>query len=90
MQQKMAEQQEALEEKEYTAKAGGGAVEMTVSGKKELTKITIDPDAVDPDDVEMLQDLIVAAVNQALQQAEDDTASEMQKLTGGIGGGLPF
>ena len=70
MQRQMEESQKALEEKEYTAAAGGGAVEVTVSGKKELTKVKIDPDAVDPDDVEMLEDLIMAAVNQALLQQE--------------------
>ena len=88
MQQKMAEQQEALEEKEYTAKAGGGAVEVTVSGKKELTKITLDPDAVDPDDVEMLQDMIMAAANEALRSAEEDARNVMGSLTGGLGGGF--
>ncbi len=84
MQQKMAEQQAMLEEKEYVAKAGGGAVEVTVSGKKEVTKVTIDPDAVDPDDVEMLQDMIVAAVNEALRAAQEDA----EKMMGGIAGGL--
>ena len=88
MQQKMAEQQAALEEKEYTAKAGGGAVEITVSGKKELTKVVIDPDAVDHDDVEMLQDMIIAAANEALRAAGDDAAKAMGGLTGGIGGGM--
>ena len=92
MQQKMAEQQAALEEKEYTAKAGGGAVEVTVSGKRELTKVTIDPDAVDPDDVEMLQDMIIAAANEALRAAEDDAAKTMGGLAGGMGsmGGFGF
>ena len=92
MQQKMAEQQEALEEKEYTAKAGGGAVEVVVSGKKEPTRVTIDPDAVDPDDVEMLEDLVMAAVNEALRMAEEAAASSMSRLTGGLGGfpGLGF
>ena len=92
MQQKMAEQQAALEETEYTAKAGGGAVEITVSGKRELTKVTIDPDAVDPDDVEMLQDMIIAAANEALRAAEDDAAKTMGGLAGGMGsmGGFGF
>ena len=92
MQQKMAEQQAALEEKEDTAKAGGGAVEVTVSGKRELTKVTIDPDAVDPDDVEMLQDMIIAAANEALRAAEDDAAKTMGGLAGGMGsmGGFGF
>ena len=88
MQKQMAEQQAALEEKEYTAKAGGGAVEITVSGKKVLTKVVIDPDAVDPDDVEMLQDMIVAAANEALRAAEEDAAKSMGSLTGGLGGGF--
>ena len=86
MQQKMAEQQAALEEKEYTAKAGGGAVEVTVSGKRVLTTVTIDPEAVDPDDVEMLQDMIIAAANEALRAAEDDAAKTMGGLAGGMGG----
>ena len=92
MQRQMEESQKALEEKEYTAAAGGGAVEVTVSGKKELTKVKIDPDAVDPDDVEMLEDLIVAAANEALHKMEEDSASVMAELTGGLGGlgGLPF
>ena len=84
MQQKMAEQQEELEKKEYSAKAGGGAVEVTVSGKKELTKVVIDPDAVDPDDVEMLQDMIVAAVNGALKLCEEKSNASMAKLQSGI------
>ena len=86
MQQKMAEQQAALEEKEYTAKAGGGAVEVTVSGKRELTKVTSDPEAVEPEDVEMLQDMIIAAANEALRAAEDDAAKTMGGLAGGMGG----
>ena len=85
MQRQMEENQKALEEKEYTAAAGGGAVEVTVSGKKELTKVKIDPEAVDPDDVEMLEDMIMAAVNQALRQQEEDSAAMMSKLTGGLG-----
>ena len=84
MQQKMAEQQEALEEKEYTAKAGGGAVEVTVSGKKELTKVVIDPDAEDPDDVEMLQDMVVAAVNEGLRAAQELADSRISAATGGL------
>ena len=79
-------QQEELEAKEYNASAGGGAVEVTVSGKKELTKITISPDACDPEDVEMLQDMIMAAVNEAMKQADDASAAAMGSLTGGLGG----
>lgn len=88
MQQDMQKMQAELEEKEYTASAGGGVVSATVSGKRELKNLTIDPDVVDPDDVEMLQDMIVAAVNEAIRSAESDAASSMQRLTGGMG--LPF
>ena len=88
MQADMQKMQAELEEKTYTAKAGGGAVEAVVSGKHSLISLTIAQDAVDPDDVEMLQDMIVAAVNEALRAAESDSASTMQQLTGGLG--LPF
>ena len=88
MQQDMLKAQEELESKTYEAAAGGGVVSASVSGKKELLSITIDPEAVDPDDVEMLQDLIVAAVNEALRKAADDAASQMSRLTGGLN--LPF
>jgi len=90
MQRQMEESQKALEEKEYTAAAGGGAVEVTVSGKKEVLKVKLAEEVVDPDDIEMLEDLIVAATNQALRQMEEDSASAMSKLTGGMGGGFPF
>ena len=76
------------EAKEYEAQAGGGVVMAKVSGKRELLALTIDPEAVDPDDVDMLQDLIVAAVNEAMRKASDDAASQMSKLTGGLN--LPF
>ena len=88
MQQDMARMQAELEEKEYTAQAGGGMVEAVVTGKRVVKSIKVDPEAVDPDDVEMLQDLIVAAVNEALRAAENDVAASMQSLTGGLG--LPF
>ena len=88
MQQDMMKAQEELESKTYEAGAGGGVVSAVVSGKKELLSVTIDPEAVDPDDVEMLQDLIVAAVNEALRRAGEDAASQMSKLTGGLN--LPF
>lgn len=88
MQQDMMRMQQELQEKEYEAAAGGGVVTATVTGKRELKALEIDPEAVDPDDVEMLQDMIVAAVNEALRAAENDAASTMQKLTGGLG--LPF
>ena len=88
MQQDMMKAQEELESKTYEAQAGGGVVSAAVSGRKELLSVTIDPEAVDPDDVEMLQDLIVAAVNEALRKASEDAASQMSKLTGGLN--LPF
>ena len=88
MQQDMMKAQEELESKTYEAQAGGSVVSASVSGKKELLSVTIDPEAVDPDDVEMLQDLIVAAVNEALRKAGEDAASQMSKLTGGLN--LPF
>lgn len=89
MQRQMEESQKELEEKEFTAKAGGGAVEVTVTGKKEVTGIVIDKDAVDPEEVEMLQDMIMAAVNEALRMAEEANAEIVNKMTGGLGG-LPF
>lgn len=88
MQQDMLKAQEELEGKTYVASAGGGVVSAEVSGKRELLKVTIDPEAVEPDDVEMLQDLVVAAVNEALRKANDDAAGQMSKLTGGLN--LPF
>ena len=87
--QKMQKQMEE-QAKEFTASAGGGAVGVTVTGKRELKAIRISPDAVDPEDVEMLQDMIVAAVNEALRQMEAENQAIMGKLTGGFGGGLPF
>ncbi len=89
MQQEMLRMQEEMETKTFTATAGGGVVEATVNGKHELKNLVIDPEAVDPDDVEMLQDLIIAAVNEAMRTAEADTAASMSKLTGGLNlGGL--
>ena len=93
MQRQMEESQKELEEQAFTASAGGGVVEVTISGKREVTTVKIDPDAVDPDDVEMLEDLIVAATNEALRKVEEESAAVMSKLTGGLGslgGGLPF
>lgn len=86
MQKQMEENQRALEEKEFTAAAGGGAVEVTISGKKEVVKVKLSEEVVDPDDIEMLEDLIVAATNEALRQVEEAAASAMSKLTGGLGG----
>ena len=88
MQQDMMKMQQELEEKTYEASAGGGVVTAAVSGKRELKSLTIDPDAVDPEEVEMLQDMVMAAVNEALRAAESDTASTMSQLTGGLN--LPF
>ena len=90
MQRQMEENQKALEEKEFTAAAGGGAVEITVSGKREVTKVHIEPEAVDPKDVEMLEDLIMAAANEALRKVDEESAAVMSKMTGGLGGGFPF
>lgn len=92
MQRQMEESQKELEEKEFTASAGGGAVEITISGKKEVTKVKLKEEVVDPDDVEMLEDLIMAATNEALRKVEEETTEAMSKLTGGLGGlgGLPF
>ena len=84
MQQDMLKTQAELESRSYGAASGGGAVNVTVSGKRELTALTIDPGAVDPDDVEMLQDLIIAAVNAALKEAEDAASREMGRFTGGM------
>ncbi len=90
MQRQMEESQKELETKEFTASAGGGAVEVTVSGSKEVLRVKLAEDAVDPEDIEMLQDLIVAAVNEAMHQAEEASAAIMNKMTGGFGGGFPF
>ena len=89
MQRQMEEGQKELETKEFTASAGGGAVEVTVTGKKEVVRVKLSEEVVDPDDIEMLQDLIVAATNEALKQAEDANAEMMGKMTGGMGG-FPF
>ena len=89
MQQDMLRMQEEMETKTYSATTGGGMVKATVSGKRELQALEINPEAVDPDDVEMLQDMIIAAVNEAMRAAETDSANNMSKLTGGMNlGGL--
>jgi DNA-binding YbaB/EbfC family protein len=84
MQRRMEEMQAELETKEVEATAGGGAVSITVNGKKEIVKVSIKPEVVDPDDVEMLQDLIMVAANEALRQVEEMSQNEMGKLTGGL------
>ncbi|MBD5158348.1 MAG: YbaB/EbfC family nucleoid-associated protein [Butyrivibrio sp.] len=90
MQRQMEESQKELEEKEFTATAGGGAVEVTITGKKEITKVKLSPEVVDPDDIEMLEDLIVAATNEAIRKIEELSQETMSKITGGLGGGFPF
>lgn len=84
MQQKMMEMQAELEAREYEATAGGGVVTAKVNGKKELLALSIKPEAVDPDDVEMLEDTVMAAINEALREASETTEKEMSKLTGGM------
>ena len=89
MQQDMLKMQEEMEAKEYEATSGGGMVTARVNGKHELMSLTINPEAVDPDDVEMLQDMIMAAVNEAMRTADTEAANNMSRLTGGLNlGGL--
>ena len=89
MQQELLRMQEEQETKTYTAKAGGGMVSATVNGKHEVVNLEIKPEAVDPDDVEMLQDMVIAAVNEAMRKADSDASANMSKLTGGLNlGGL--
>ena len=88
MQQEMLRMQEEQENKTFSAQSGGGMVSAVVNGKHELVELKVNPEAVDPDDVEMLQDMIVAAVNEAMRTADNDAASTMQSITGGLG--LPF
>ncbi len=84
MQEQMLKMQEEMETKTFTADAGGGAVSATVNGKKELQDISLQEEVVDPDDIEMLQDLIIAAVNEAMRKAEKDSEAQMGSLTGGM------
>ena len=86
MQQDFLKMQQELESREFEFTAGGGAVKATMIGTRQLQSITIDPEVVDPDDVEMLQDLILAAVNGAIKVADDETNKAMSKLQGGLGG----
>jgi DNA-binding YbaB/EbfC family protein len=86
MQKEMQRVQEELEQKTVEASSGGGVITVTANGKKEIQKITIKPEAVDPEDVEMLEDLVLAAVNEALRKSEELINSEMGKVTGGMGG----
>ncbi len=84
MQEEMAEKQAELEEREYDVSAGGGVVNVKINGKKEILSVKIDPEVVDPDDVETLEDLIVAAVNEAIKKVETISSEEMSKITGGM------
>ena len=84
MQQEMLKMQEEMEQKEYEATAGGGMVKAVINGKHEVLRLEIKPEAVDPEDVEMLQDLVVAAVNEAMRKAESEANANMSKLTGGM------
>ncbi len=88
MQQDMLKMQEELETRTYEAAAGGGAVKAVANGKREIVSLEIDPDAVDPEDVEMLQDMVVAAVNEALRKAETAASESMSKITGGMNFGF--
>lgn len=88
MQAAIEKAQEELELKEYSASSGGGMVSVTANGKKEILSITINPEAVDPEDVEMLQDMVLAAVNEVLREVEEKTNEEMSKITGGRGLGF--
>lgn len=86
LQKQMEDMQKEIEVKEFEASVGGGAVTVKVNGKKEVSKISIKPEVVDPDDVEMLEDLVLTAVNEAIKKADEETSSKMGKLTGGMGG----
>ena len=89
MQQEMLRMQEEMENKTYSATSGGGMVTAEVNGKHEVVSLTVKPEAVDPDDVEMLQDMIMAAVNEAMRTADTESANNMSRLTGGLNlGGL--
>lgn len=86
MQEQMTEMQAELEAKEYEVKAGGGAVTVKINGKKEILALDLQPEIVDPDDIETLSDIIIAGVNEAIKTVEDDASSQMSKITGGLGG----
>jgi DNA-binding YbaB/EbfC family protein len=88
LQSDMAKLQTEIEEQTFSAASGGGAVKATVNGRHELTALEIDPGAVDPEDVEMLQDIVIAAVNEAIRKADESASERMKKLTGGLNIGL--
>ncbi|MCM1272585.1 MAG: YbaB/EbfC family nucleoid-associated protein [Clostridium sp.] len=90
MQKQMEETTKELEEKEYESTAGGGVVKVKINGKKEITELHLDEEVVDKDDIEMLEDLVMAAVNEAIRMQSEDEKAQMGKITGGMGGGFPF
>ncbi|MDD6401485.1 MAG: YbaB/EbfC family nucleoid-associated protein [Lachnospiraceae bacterium] len=90
MQKQMEDTSKALEEKEYEAAAGGGVVKVKMNGKKEIVSIHLDEEVVDKDDIEMLEDLVMAAVNEVIRAQSEDEKTQMGKITGGLGGGFPF
>ncbi|MGN0151220.1 MAG: YbaB/EbfC family nucleoid-associated protein [Wujia sp.] len=90
MQKQMEETTKELEEKEYEATAGGGVVRVKINGKKEITELHLEEEVVDKDDIEMLEDLVIAAVNEAIRLQDEDQKNQMGKITGGLGGGFPF
>ena len=84
MQDEISELQEEIEAREFSATAGGGAVQVVVTGKKSIKSLTIQPEVVDPEDIEMLQDLVISAINEAINIVEETTETEMSKITGGV------
>lgn len=90
MQKQMEDTTKELEEKEYEATSGGGVVKVKINGKKEIVDLHLDEEVVDKDDIEMLEDLIVAAVNEVIRLQSEDEKENMGKITGGMGGGFPF
>ena len=90
MQEQMQQDREELENTTFYANAGGGMVEVEMNGKRELTSLKIKPEVIDPEDAEMLEDLIMAAVNEAIKMAEEASSAMMGKMTAGLGGGMPF
>ena len=90
MQKQMEETQAELEEKEYEASAGGGVVTVKINGRKEITSVKISEEVVDPEDIETLEEVVMAAVNEAIRMQADDEREQLGKVTGGVGGGFPF
>jgi DNA-binding YbaB/EbfC family protein len=90
MQKQMEETQAELEEKEYEASAGGGVVTVKINGRKEITSVKISEEVVDPEDIETLEEVVMAAVNEAIRMQADDEREQLGKVTGGLGGGFPF